>query len=79
MKKEKLTLKSIKNVLSRAEMKQIMAGSSSGLNCCWCNNATVQPIGGASASNDTACMQVCQANHLSGGLYISTRCTTYGT
>ena len=76
MKTEKLNLKGIKNVLSRAEMKKIMAGSGSGPNCCWCNNGTVQPVGGASASSDIGCMQVCQANHLSGGVYIPTRCTT---
>lgn len=79
MKPEKLSLHGIKNVLSRAEMKKIMAGSGSGLNCCWCNNGTVQPIGGASASNNTGCMQVCQANGLNGGVYLPNKCTTYGT
>jgi hypothetical protein len=34
MKTEKLSLKSIKNVLSRAELKKIMAGSGGGCNTC---------------------------------------------
>lgn len=40
MKKEKLSLKSIKNVLTREEMKKIMAGSG---NCSTsiCNNDTI--------------------------------------
>jgi len=75
MKREKLSLKGIKNVLSRTEMKKIMAGSSSGPNCCWCNNGTVQPVGGASASSTPQCVQVCAADGLTGGVYIATRCT----
>lgn len=74
MKKEKLSLKSIKNVLSRREMKQIMAGSSPGPNCCWCNNGTVLAPGGSSASSTPQCEQVCAADHLTGGVYIPTRC-----
>jgi hypothetical protein len=41
MKKEKMSLKSVKNVLSRAEMKKIMAGSGSGSGCLlYQNNCT---------------------------------------
>jgi len=77
MKTEKLSLNGIKNVLSRAEMKKIMAGSSPQPNCCWCNNGTVQPVGGSSEHDDEGCALVCAANHLSGGLYIPTRCSNY--
>jgi hypothetical protein len=38
MKTEKLSLKSIKNVLSRAEMKKIMAGSSGDCQLGLCND-----------------------------------------
>jgi hypothetical protein len=38
MKKEKMSLKSIKNVLSRAEMKNIMAGSGKGNPVMTCTN-----------------------------------------
>jgi len=75
MKIEKLSLNGIKNVLSRAELKKIMAGSGSGPNCCWCNNGTVQPTGGASADSTPGCMEVCAADGLSGGVYIPSRCS----
>jgi len=77
MKKQRLSLKGVKNVLSRSEMKQIMAGSAPGPNCCWCNNGTVLAPGGSSASNTPQCMSVCAADHLSGGVWIATRCMWY--
>jgi hypothetical protein len=73
--KEKLSLKSVKNVLSRDEMRKIMAGSSPGPNCCWCNNGTILAPGGSSASNTAQCQSVCAADGLSGGVYIATRCS----
>jgi len=74
MKKEKLSLAGVKISLSRAEMKTIMAGSAPGPNCCWCNNGTVLAPGGSSASNTAQCQLVCAADHLSGGVWIPTRC-----
>ena len=61
MKKEKLSLKSIKNVLSRAEMKTIMAGSGSGPGGC----AEYQQVCGGATG--TSCCQGFFCNGAPGG------------
>lgn len=58
MKKEKLSLKGIKNVLSRSEMKKIMAGSGYGApSCCVCYSPS---CGSLQIPNTNAgCVAVC--------------------
>lgn len=74
MKKEKLSLKSIKNVLSREELKKIMAGSTGecsfcgpgGYTCCGCYDTypySSYALYGVACANDT-----CNAHCISVGL-----------
>jgi len=59
MKKEKLSLGSIKNVLSRKEMKQIMAGSGI-YYCCLCSwDGGIYSIILADTIPNTTCGQFC--------------------
>lgn len=55
MKNEKLSLKGIKNVLSRTELKKIMAGSGC-CNCCYCYDVGG---GGGFTTPGTDCMSIC--------------------
>jgi len=55
MKSEKLSLKNIKNVLSRSEMKKVLAGSG-GSDCCYCYNVCTSTGWQVVSSN---CAQAC--------------------
>jgi len=75
MKSEKLSLKGIKNVLSRAELKKIMAGSG-GPTCTQCYNETATcceciysngPSGFYLLTSPGLCVSACQSlNYYSG-------------
>ncbi|MDB4903000.1 MAG: hypothetical protein JWQ63_2281 [Mucilaginibacter sp.] len=65
MKTEKMSLKGIKNVLSRAEMKKIMAGSggcgTNGNVCCQCTGNWGYPTVTAVDSSGLACSIFCES------------------
>jgi hypothetical protein len=60
MKTEKLSLKSIKNVLGRAELKKIMAGSGpGGPYCCLCYNLSPPSEAYTLSQNQSECGVFC--------------------